>query len=813
MLVPINWLKEYTAADADSETFCDRMIMSGSNIETVEHFGGGIENVVVGKILSIGKHPDADKLVVCQIDTGAEQPVQIVTGAANIAEGDFVPVALHGSRIPGPLHGHPKKEEGEVIEKGTLRGVESNGMLCSASELGYADKVIPVIHREGIWILNSAPGTEYTPGMDIVTALGLEDDVIDFEITPNRPDCLSVVGMAREAAAVFGTGLSYPDGVCREEEGKAKEYIEVEIKNPQLCRRYVARVVTDVKVEQSPWWLQKRLMYAGMRPINNIVDVTNYVMLEYGHPLHAFDIRNIQGGKIIVDNAVDGEEFVTLDGSARKLAADMLVIRDTERAVAVAGVMGGLNSEIQADTTTILIEAANFDQDSIRSTSKKLGLRTEASARFEKGIDPNLSQEAADRVCRLIEILGAGKVIKGSVDCYPQKIQANPVDVRVARVNQVLGIDLTAKEMESIFRRLEMETLHIGGHIRVTPPTIRQDLEEEVDYVEEVGRIFGYDRLPVTLPKGNSQAGKSRKQALRELTKEALVGMGFREIQTYSFVSPKGVERICAQKQEELQNMVKLINPLGEDTSVMRTTLIPNMMDVLERNNSRNISHVRAFELGNTFFNEIDAASNLPREQDSLCLAAYGAEETFFTLKGALNELLGKLGIHNPRYQLESSLATFHPGRCAQIYLDQIKLGVMGEIHPDVAEHYGIDPKVYLCELSFDRMFEQSNIEKVFAPLPKYPSTARDIAVIAKEEVTAGQMETIIKREGGAILEEIELFDVYRGKNIPDGSKSVAFSLTYRSADHTLTDEEVSKVHKEVVKALQSELDAVQRDM
>lgn len=813
MLVPINWLKEYTAADADVETFCDRMIMSGSNIETVEHFGGEIQNVVVGKILSIQPHPNADKLVVCQIDAGASDPVQIVTGAANIAEGDFVPVALHGSRIPGPLHGHPKKEGGEVIEKGSLRGVESNGMLCSASELGYADKVVPVIHKDGIWILNSAPGAEYIPGMDIVTALGLEDDVIDFEITPNRPDCLSMVGMAREAAAVFDTGLSYPDAVCREEEGKAKDYIDVEIKNPKLCRRYVARVVKDVKVEQSPWWLQKRLMYAGMRPINNIVDVTNYVMLEYGHPLHAFDIRNIKGGKIIVDNAVDGEEFVTLDGTVRKLAADMLVIRDTERAVAVAGVMGGLNSEIQDDTATILIEAANFDQDSIRCTSKKLGLRTEASARFEKGIDPNLSLEAADRVCRLIEILGAGKVIKGCVDCYPQKIQANPMDVRVARVNQVLGIDLTAKEMESIFRRLEMETLHIGGHIRVTPPTIRQDLEEEVDYVEEVGRIFGYDRMPVTLPKGNSQAGKTRKQALRELTKEALVGMGFREIQTYSFVSPKGLEHICAQNQAELHNMVKLINPLGEDTSVMRSTLIPNMMEVLQRNNSRNNCAVRAFELGNTFFNEIDVATNLPKEQDSLCLAAYGEEETFFTLKGVVNELLGKLGIHHPRYEAESSQATFHPGRCAEIYLGEMKIGVMGEIHPDVAEHYGMDPKVYLCELSFDGMFEQSNIEKVFAPLPKYPSTCRDIAAIVKAEVTAGEMETVIKREGGDLLAEVQLFDVYRGTHIPAGKKSVAFSLTYRAADHTLTDEEVSKVHEKVVKALQSELDAVLRQM
>lgn len=811
MLVPINWLREYTAVDADVETFCDRMIMSGSNIETVEHFGGEIKNVVVGKILSIEKHPDANKLVVCQIETGAEAPVQIVTGAANIAVGDFVPVALHGSRIPGPLHGHPKKEGGEVIEKGILRGVESNGMLCSAAELGYTDKVVPVIHREGIWILNSAPGTEYTPGMDIVTALGLEDDVIDFEITPNRPDCLSMVGMAREAAAVFDTSLSYPDVVCREEEGKAKDYIDVEIRNPQLCRRYVARVVKDVKVEQSPWWLQKRLMYAGMRPINNIVDVTNYVMLEYGHPIHAFDIRNIQGGTIIVDNAKEEEEFVTLDGSTRKLGADMLVIRDAMRPVAVAGVMGGLNSEIQEDTTTILIEAANFDGDSIRSTSKKLGLRTEASARFEKGIDPNLSEEAADRVCRLIEILGAGKVIKGSVDCYPKKIQANPVDVRVARVNQILGIDLTAKEMESIFRRLEMETLHIGGHIRVTPPTVRQDLEEEVDYAEEVGRIFGYDQLPVTLPKGNSQAGITCKQALRDLTRDALVGMGFREVQTYSFVSPKGVERIHAQNDPEKQNMVKLINPLGEDTSVMRTTLIPNMIEVLGRNTSRGNPVVRAFELGNTFFNEIDDASNLPKERESLCLAVYGKKDNFFTLKGAINELLAKLGMKNPRYVTETGIDTFHRGRCAQIYQDGVKLGVIGGIHPDIEEYYNIE-EAYLCELSFDLLFEHSNIEKVYTPLPKYPCIERDIAVVVKEEQTVGELREVMIRESSDLLESIEMFDVYRGKPVPDGKKSVGFNLVYRGADHTLTDEEVSKVHERVVKTLQSELHVALRD-
>ncbi len=812
MLVPINWIKEYTAVDADVETFCDRMIMSGSNIETVEHFGEGISKVVVGRILSIEKHPDADKLVICQLDVGQGEPLQIVTGAANIAEGDYVPVATHGSKIPGPLHGQLKQEGGVTIKKGKLRGVESNGMLCSASELGFADKVVPVVHKDGIWILNSAPGMEYTPGTDIVTAMGLVDDVVDFEITPNRPDCLSMIGMAREAAATFDKPLSYPDVICLAEDDKAKEYIEVEVKRPDLCRRYVARVVKDVKIEQSPWWLQKRLIYAGMRPINNIVDITNYVMLEYGHPLHAFDIRSIAGSKITVDVASEGEKFTTLDGNERTLTSDMLMIRDQEKAIGLAGVMGGLNSEIEEDTTMIVVEAANFDADNIRATSKKLGLRTEASARYEKGLDPNLSEEAADRVCRLIEILGAGTVTRGRVDIYPEKVTAQPMDVRVSRVNQVLGIELPAKEMEKIFRRLEMDTLHLGDHLRVTPPTVRLDLMEEVDYIEEVGRIYGYDRMPVTIPKGNNQAGKPAKQTRRDLAKEALTGMGYNEIQTYSFVSPKGLDKVRIAEDAPERKLVKLINPLGEDTSVMRTLLAPNMLEVLARNDSRNIAHVRAFELGNTFFNILDNDEHLPEEHDSLCMAVYGPGETFFTLKGGVVELLSKLGIQ-AEFEACSDRAAFHPGRCAKLFCKGEPLGIMGELHPETAENYGLSVKAYLCELSFDAICRMADTEKAYKPLPKYPSTARDIALVVKEEDTVGRIEALIRRTGGGILEDVALFDVYRGKPIQTGMKSVAFSLTYRAADHTLTDEEVGKVHDKVLAELKSELNAVLREM
>ena len=509
MLVYKEWLDEYCPLDKSMEEFCERMIMSGSNIETVQEFGRGIENVVVGRLESVEKHPNADKLLVCIVDVGGDEPVQIVTGAGNVFEGAYVPVILHGGKLP----------DGTVIKRGRLRGVESSGMLCSAKELGYDDKVIPVAHKDGIWILDKA----YPLGMDIVEALGLRGSVIDFEITPNRPDCLSMLGMAREAAATFGGSLRYPDSRCMEEQGNVEDYISVEIKKPELCGRYVARVVTNVKIEQSPWWLQKRLMYAGMRPINNIVDITNYVMLEYGQPIHAFDIRNIKGNRICVDTAEEGELFTTLDGTERKLSGDMLMIKDGERAIALAGVMGGLNSEVVGDTTTIVVESANFNADSIRGTSKKLGLRTEASSRFEKGIDPQLASEAADRVCRLIELLGAGTVIGGAVDVYPGKTEVKPVDVRVDRVNQILGIGLSMSEIESIFQRLEMKTEAVGdGVIRVLAPSIRMDLEKDIDFVEEVARIYGYDRLPSTLPKGNSEAKKTKLQMLRDLAKDSL---------------------------------------------------------------------------------------------------------------------------------------------------------------------------------------------------------------------------------------------------------------------------------------------------
>jgi len=838
MLVPVEWINDYIdLKDISTEEFCEKMIMSGSNLETCEYFCQDIENVVVGKIEKIEPHPDADKLVICRINIGDKEAagigedglLQIVTGAPNVFEGAYVPVALHKSHIPGPLHGQPKQEGGVKITKGKLRGVESFGMLCSCGELGFDDKVVPIAHREGIWILDPEvyEGIEETLGQEFADVLDLKQAVVDFEITPNRPDCLAMIGMAREAAATFERSFSYPDIDIKDADSskKSADYVSVDIKNTDACRRYVARIVTDVEVKQSPWWLQKRLMYAGMRPINNIVDITNFVMLEYGQPLHAFDIKEVHGSQIIVDNAAPGEVFTTLDETERTMSADMLMIKDAERSIAIAGVMGGLNSEIEEDTNTIIIESANFNGDSVRTTAKKLGLRTEASARFEKGIDPNLTEAAADRVCRLIEMIGAGKVCEGSVDNYPNPTKAKVIDVRVDRINYVLGLDLSREDMVKMLEGLEIKVEGEGNIMTVTPPTVRQDLLEEEDYIEEIARMYGYDKLPVTLPRGNNQAGMPYERHIRDIAREALCGMGLNEIQTYSFVSPSGVDKVRIDEDSWERAFVKLINPLGEDTSVMRTILTPNMLEVLARNYSRNIEAARAFEIGNTFMDNPISPDHLPDEDYSLCVGMYGKGEDFFTLKGVLVELLKVLGIKKPIFVAESEYGVYHPGRCARILVEASpemkaageeyeELGIMGEIHPDVAETYGMDGvRIYCCELMFGAILRKADTEIVYSPLPKFPSTSRDIALLVEEDMEVGRIKKVIEEFGKPILESVELFDVYRGKQVEEGKKSVAFNLVYRDKEKTLTDDEVSKVHQSVLDALKEKLQAVLREI
>ena len=823
MLVPMEWLNDYIDPGVSVDEFCDRMIMSGSNLETCEEFGTEIENVVVGRIEKIEPHPDADKLVICRMDVGEDELLQIVTGAPNVFEGALVPVALHKSRIPGPLHGQPKQEGGVKITKGKLRGVESFGMLCSCGELGFEDKVVPVAHRDGIWILDE----DQVPGTQLTDALGLKQHVVDFEITPNRPDCLAMVGMAREASATFGQPFDYPDTRMEKEDGKgeAADHVSVEIKNPESCKRYVARVVTDIKVEQSPWWLQKRLMYAGMRPINNIVDITNFVMLEYGQPIHAFDIRQVKGWKIVVENASAGEVFTTLDETERTLSGDMLMIKDGERSIAVAGVMGGLNSEIEADTSTIIVESANFAGDSVRRTAKSLGLRTEASARFEKGIDPNLCADAADRVCRLIEMVGAGKVCPGRVDVYPTPEAARTIDVRVDRINHVLGIELSREEMVAMLEGLEIQVAGEGNVMTVTAPTVRQDLLIEEDYVEEIARMYGYDRLPVTMPRSNNEVTMPYGWELRDLARNTLCALGLNEIQTYSFVSPASVDRIRIGEDSWERAFVKLINPLGEENSVMRTVLTPNMLETLARNYARNIEEAAAFEIGNTFMASELNADHLPDEDYALCIGLYGGEQDFFTLKGIICEMLKVLGIREPIFTAESEYGPYHPGRCARISAaasEQMKaagveteeLGIMGEIHPDVAEEFGLDGvRVYCCEIMFSAIMRKADTEVVYTPLPKFPAVTRDIALLVDEELEVGRIEEIIRSKGGEILEDVRLFDVYRGKQVDEGKKSVAFALVYRDREKTLTDEEVTAVHEDVLAALKDNLNAVLREI
>ncbi len=820
MIVSLEWLKDYTDVNVDTKEFCDRMIMSGSNLETCEDVGINMEGVVVGKIVKIEKHPDADKLVVCQLDVGQEEPVQIVTGAPNVFEGAYVPVALHNSRIPGPLHGQPKQEGGVKITKGKLRGVVSNGMLCSFGELGFEDKVVPVNQRDGIWIL----GEEYPLGMDFAQALELKDSIIDFEITPNRPDCLSMIGMAREASATFGTELRYPKTDCSTASEQAADYLQVEIKSP-LCKRYTARIVKDVKICDSPWWLQRRLIHAGMRPINNIVDITNFVMLEYGQPLHAFDINSVAGRKIIVDTAAKEEVFTTLDGTARTLDETMLMIKDAEKSIALAGVMGGLNSEIEDNTNTIIIESANFVGESVRATSKKLGLRTEASSRYEKGIDPNLCEAAADRVCALIEMIGAGTVLSGSVDVYPNPEKAQTIHGRVSRINKVLGIDISREEMVKYLESLEMQVEGEGDDMYVTAPTVRQDIEIEEDLVEEVGRLYGYDRMPVTIPKGNNEASQKYERTIKDLARDTLCALGANEIQTYSFVSPKGVDNVGIDEDSWERNFVKILNPLGEDTSVMRTILTPAMMEVLGRNFTRNIEAVRAFEIGNTFTANMVDPEELPDEQDNLCIGMYGNGADFFTMKGMVEALLSKLGLKDLDFVAESEYGVYHPGRCARIIaynkielesgpaVEEVELGIFGEVHPDVADKYGISGRCYVAELMFNTVTELADMEKAYTQLPKYPATSRDIALLVDEDVAVGQIESVIREAGTEILRSIKLFDIYRGKQVADGKKSVAFNLTYRHSDRTLTEEDVAAAHGSVLEALKEKLDAVLREI
>lgn len=792
MKAPISWLKDYVDIDVEVKEFADKMTMSGSKVEGLEVQGEEISKVVVGKILSIEKHPDADKLQVCKVDVGNEV-IQVVTGADNIKEQDIIPVALTGATLAG----------GIKISKGKLRGVVSEGMMCSIGELGFTKEDYPDAPEDGIYIINES----YPLGTDIKEVLGLNDTVVEFEITSNRPDCLSIVGLAREAAVTLGKEFKKPDVKLEEKGDEADKYAKVEIKDADLCPRYVARIVKDVKIEPSPKWMRDRLKAAGVRPINNIVDITNYVMLEYGQPMHAFDLTYLEGQKIIVRRAEDGEEITTLDDIDRKLDSSMLVIADEKRAVAVAGVMGAENSEIREDTRTILFESANFKGSSVRTTAKKLGLRTEASARFEKGLDAQNALLAIDRAAQLVEELNAGVVCKGVIDCYEKKQQERALKFNPENINKLLGTNIPTKEMIKIFKSLEFEVNESDLTVKV--PSFRQDVEREADLAEEVARFYGYNNIEPTLLSGKSSTlgKKTFKQKVEDIIINTMVSCGLFETYTYSFTSPKVFDKIKLPKESELRNTVVIQNPLGEDFSIMRTTTIPEMLQVISTNYNRRVEEAAFFEKSFVYIPKGQPIEELPTEKPVLTLGMYG-DVDFYSLKGVIEELFSVLGIAKYDFVPEKENVTFHPGRTAIVKINGEYVGTIGEIHPDVADEFECPQRTYIGVIEIDKLVENASLKSEYKPLPKYPAVTRDIAMVVKDEVLVKEIEDILKQRGGKILEDIKLFDVYKGKQVPEGMKSVAYSLTFRAADKTLTDEDVNKTMKKILDGLKKNIDA-----
>ncbi len=795
MLVPVKWLKEYVDLDVETKELADELTLSGSHVESIISLDRNIEKVVVGKILTIKKHPDADKLLLLNVDIGSEE-LQIVTGATNIKKGDYVPVALVGAVLPGNIR----------IKKSKLRGIDSYGMLCSFKELGFDDNVVPKEQRDGILILDK----EYPLGKSITEILGLYGEVMEFEVTPNRPDCLSIIGMAREASATFKRTLNYPEIIIKEEVENINDYIEsIEILDKDLCSRYYSRVIKDVIIEQSPLWLQLRLIEAGLRPVNNIVDITNYVMLEFGEPLHAFDIDKIEDKKIYVRRAEDNEKITTIDNIKRELNSSDLVIADGKEPIGIAGVMGGLNSEVREDTETILIEAANFNKKNIRLTSKRLGLRSEASARFEKGIDTNLAEIACNRVCQLIEEIGAGKVVKDYIDVYEKKEEEISINLKPEKVNRVLGIEITKKEMVHILESLEFKVEEKENELNIIVPTFRLDIAEEVDLIEEIGRIYGFHNIENKPFVGLLTRGeRPYNKTIENIAKNILVGLGLNEIMTYSFISPKAYDKVNIPKDDYRREYINIMNPLGEDFSSMRTTILPNMMKVLSRNYNYGVENAYAFEIGSVFLPKELPLKELPTEKSVLCVGMYGKNGDYYIIKEIIDILFEELGILNLKYMREEDNPTFHPGRTANIVVKDKIVGVVGEIHPDVAENYSIKERVYLAELNFDAIVEHGDLNRKYKPLPKYPAIVRDVAIVLDKDIMVKEIEEVILEYGEGLIEEIKLFDIYEGKQVPEGMKSVAYSIVYRSYERTLKDNEISKIHSNIIKKLEESFNA-----
>lgn len=786
------WLNEefVDLSGVPDREFVETMTIAGQKVETYERLDAELRNVVVGRVVSITRHTNSDHMWVCQIDVGAGEPVQIVTGAQNVHEGDLVPVAQHNSWLPGGVH----------ITKGKLRGEVSNGMLCSLKELGLTLNDFPYAIEDGIWILQE----DCKPGDDINTVIGNDDTVVDFEITNNRPDCYSILGLAREAAAAFNKPMRHHAPVVRGgAAGELSELLEVEVPAEDLCRRYTARMVRNVKIAPSPKWLRQRLRANGVRPINNIVDITNYVMLEYGQPMHAFDYRYVGSGKIIVRRSEPGETLMTLDGNVRTLTPGMLVIADETKPIGLAGIMGGENSEIMDDTVDVVFESANFNGTSIRQTALALGMRTEASGKFEKNIDPLLTLPAVDRACELVELLGAGEVMDGVIDVLNDIPEPRTIELEPDRINALLGTDISEADMVEYLRRLEIP---VEGHeIRV--PSWRPDLVGMADIAEEVGRLFGYNNIPTTTFRGAAtEGGYTEAMKLENRAGSLCRSLGYSEILTYSFVSPSIFDQIRLPEDSSLRNAMRIQNPLGEDASIMRTVALPSMLAILARNNAYHNDAVKLYELAKVYLPK--TGQILPDEPKHLVLGTYGEHEDFFKMKGEIEAFLRGMNVPEARYTAEKHDPTFHPGRCARVSVGGVDLGCFGQIHPLVARSYGIDGEIFAAELNFTALLSLQLPEKTYTPLPKYPAVTRDIAVVCDEAVTVAALSDCIRAAGGKLLRSVELFDIYRGKGIASGSKSAAFRLTLRADDRTLTDADSDGVVSAVLAALEKELNA-----
>ncbi len=797
MNTALSWIKAYVPdLDVTAQEYIDAMTLSGSKVEGCQYLDKNLEKIVTGQITKIERHPDADKLIICQVDIGTET-IQIVTGAPNVKEGDKVPVVLDGGKVAGGHDGGPLPEEGIRIKKGKLRGIESHGMMCSIEELGSSRDMYPDAPELGIYIL-----PKDTPvGTDAVEVLGLHDVVFEYEITSNRVDCYSVVGLAREAAVTFGKDF-YPPVV--KETGNhenIRDYLTVEVENTKLCPRYCARMVKNIRLAPSPEWMQRRLAASGIRPINNIVDITNYVMEEYGQPMHAYDYDLIGGHKIVVKCAEDGDEFQTLDGQIRKLDSTVLMINDGEKEVGIAGIMGGENSKITDDVKTMVFEAACFDGTNIRLSSKKVGLRTDASGKFEKGLDPNNAEAAINRACQLIEELGAGEVVGGILDIYPQKREPVRVKFDPDKINRLLGTEISAEQMKEYFKMLELG--FDENTQEVIAPTFRQDLNCLADLAEEVARFFGYDNIPTTLPSGEATTGKlSYKLRIEEIAREVAEFSGFSQSMTYSFESPKVFDKLMIPQEDELRRVVTILNPLGEDFSVMRTSPLNGLLTSLSTNYNRRNKDVKLYELANIYLPKNLPLTELPDERMQFSLGMYG-EGDFFTMKGVVEELFDKLGMRKKvHYDPKCSRPYLHPGRKAEILYENTAVGYIGELHPDVADRYKIGERTYVAVLDMPAVIPFADFDRKYQGLAKYPAVTRDLSMVVPKEILVGQIEDVLTQRGGKLLEGCKLFDIYEGSQIVSGYKSVAYSITFRAKDHTLTDDEVNGVMKKILNGL-----------